>query len=86
MVVILYVVSYVKERSLNLIKKVNIIYISLTGNTKDFIQQLDSYFTDNNINLCAKNIKDIVSNNQPFECLNEPFVTFLPSFLEGETV
>jgi protein involved in ribonucleotide reduction len=73
----------VKERPFNVIQKVNIVYISLTGNTKDFIQQLDSYFTNKNINLCAKNIKDTVSSNQPFECINEPFATFLPSFLEG---
>ncbi len=82
-IMILYVVYYVKERPFNVIQKVNIVYISLTGNTKDFIQQLDSYFTNKNINLCAKNIKDTVSSNQPFECINEPFATFLPSFLEG---
>lgn len=62
---------------------INILYISLTGNTKDFIRQLSEHLADKNITINAKNVKEIVSAKEPFEKLDEPFVTFLPSFLEG---
>ena len=64
-------------------QKINILYISLTGNTKDFIRQLSEYYEDKNITIQARNVKEIVTKKEPFEELTEPFVAFLHSFLEG---
>lgn len=62
---------------------IHILYISLTGNTKNFIQQLGEYYEEKGMTIYARNVKDIVSSKQPFEKIAEPFVTFLPAFLKG---
>ncbi|MBM7711143.1 class Ib ribonucleoside-diphosphate reductase assembly flavoprotein NrdI [Enterococcus xiangfangensis] len=66
-----------------MLNSINILYISLTGNTKDFIRQLEDYYKEKKIKIHAKNVKEIVKTKQPYEKLSDPFVTFLPSFLEG---
>ena len=55
-------------------------YISLSGNTKAFVTKLaaelggDVKFID---------VKEIVKSGQEFPTITEPFVAFLPTYLEG---
>lgn len=60
-------------------KNINILYISLTGNTKDFIGQLEEYLGERDITISALNVNEIPT----YQKLTEPFVSFLPAFLEG---
>ncbi|MFT8426045.1 MAG: class Ib ribonucleoside-diphosphate reductase assembly flavoprotein NrdI [Liquorilactobacillus sp.] len=60
-------------------KQVNILYISLSGNTKAFIGKLTQYFAKQNITVNALNVKEFPR----FTKLTDPFVTFLPAFLKG---
>jgi protein involved in ribonucleotide reduction len=60
-------------------KDINILYISLSGNTKYFIGKLTKYFAEHEITVNAINVKE---NPEPTK-LTAPFVTFLPAFLEG---
>lgn len=63
--------------------KIHILCISLTGNTKCFMTKLEKYYSEKGILLDAKNVKEIISNREPFESLRQPYATFLPAFLEG---
>lgn len=60
-------------------KQVNILYISLSGNTKAFIGKLTQYFSKQGITVNALNVKEFPE----FTKLKLPFVTFLPAFLKG---
>lgn len=60
-------------------EKINILYISLTGNTKDFIRQLEEYLGERDVIISALNVNEIPT----YQKLAEPFVSFLPAFLEG---
>ncbi|MFV0560981.1 MAG: class Ib ribonucleoside-diphosphate reductase assembly flavoprotein NrdI [Enterococcus sp.] len=63
--------------------EINLVYISLTGNTKDFIHQLKQFLAQQEVSLTAINVKDVVTNGEAFQELTIPFVSFLPAFLEG---
>jgi len=58
---------------------INILYISLSGNTKSFIQDLTTYLKLKSVDINEINIKDYPEEKE----LNTPFVTFLPTFLKG---
>lgn len=58
-----------------------IIYISLSGNTKNFVERLSDYVEmTKNIKVEAINVKEL--NHDIFQ-IDKPFVSFLPSYLEG---
>lgn len=62
-------------------KKLPIIYISLTGNTTHFIEKLTPYLADKHqIEVVATNVKDL--EGETF-AVDQPFVSFLPTYLEG---
>lgn len=61
--------------------KLPIIYISLTGNTKCFVEKLsDHLVSQHSIQTIPTNVKDL--NGQTFP-IHQPFVAFLPTYLEG---
>lgn len=60
-------------------KKVNIIYISLSGNTKKFVQELTANFQNQAIATTTLNIKE----NPQMQEISDPFVCFLPAYLKG---
>ncbi|MDV7757427.1 class Ib ribonucleoside-diphosphate reductase assembly flavoprotein NrdI [Liquorilactobacillus mali] len=60
-------------------KQINILYISLSGNTKAFIGKLMQYFAAQGVTVNALNVKEFPE----FTKLKKPFVTFLPTFLKG---
>ena len=65
--------------------KIDLIYISLSGNTDSFVKRLRDYLLLNTklkeVNLL--NVKDLVKENIPFNEVANPFVAFLPTYLEG---
>lgn len=65
--------------------KIDLIYISLSGNTDSFVKRLRDYLLLNTkikeVNLL--NVKELVKNNIPFNEVNNNFVAFLPTYLEG---
>ncbi len=60
-------------------KKIYILYISLTGNTKSFVQRLTLYMAERGIAVHAINVKEATEMQR----LEHPFVTILPAFLDG---
>lgn len=64
--------------------KLDLIYISLSGNTDSFVKRLRSYLLLNTkikeVNLL--NVKELVKNNIPFNEVSNNFVAFLPTYLE----
>ncbi|MFK4566992.1 class Ib ribonucleoside-diphosphate reductase assembly flavoprotein NrdI [Enterococcus sp. UD-01] len=57
-----------------------IIYISLSGNTTDFVERLSNYCKmERGINVTSINIKEYKGEY----LIREPFVSILPSYLEG---
>lgn len=65
--------------------KIDLIYISLSGNTDSFVKRLKDYLLLNTklkeVNLL--NVKELVKNNIPFNEVSNNFVAFLPTYLEG---
>lgn len=65
--------------------KIDLIYISLSGNTDSFVKRLRDYLLLNTkikeVNLL--NVKELVKNNIPFNEVSNKFVAFLPTYLEG---
>ncbi|MBU7446260.1 MULTISPECIES: class Ib ribonucleoside-diphosphate reductase assembly flavoprotein NrdI [Lactiplantibacillus] len=58
----------------------NVLYISLSGNTKYFISRLTTYFEkERHVRVSSINVKE----HPEFTTLDQPFVTFLPAFLKG---
>ncbi|MTD41714.1 class Ib ribonucleoside-diphosphate reductase assembly flavoprotein NrdI [Erwinia sp. CPCC 100877] len=59
---------------------ITIIYISLSGNTTDFVERLSKYCKiEKGINVTSINIKEYDGEY----LIREPFVSILPSYLEG---
>lgn len=57
------------------------LYISLTGNTKNFISKLTEHIEkEYKITIPSINIKEIDYNNLS---INQPFIAFVPTYLEG---
>lgn len=65
--------------------KIDLIYISLSGNTDSFVKRLRDYLLLNTkikeVNLL--NVKELVKNSIPFNEVTNQFVAFLPTYLEG---
>lgn len=62
-------------------KKVNMIYISLTGNTASFVEKVSIYLTEaKGIAVESMNVKELKGKTFP---VDEPFVSLLPTYLSG---
>ena len=61
------------------------VYISLSGNTASFIKRLTVFLQERHEGLEVEqiNIKDLVKEGQDFFAMDNPFVAFLPTYLEG---
>ncbi|AYW45461.1 class Ib ribonucleoside-diphosphate reductase assembly flavoprotein NrdI [Tetragenococcus koreensis] len=63
----------------------NVRYISISGNTRSFIQRLQRFAEEEN----EKNPNDLIihakeiDDNTPEEAETEPFFAFVPTYLEG---
>lgn len=58
----------------------NIIYISISGNTRSFVKRLATYAADKyNTQITLKEIHE----NSVFEDEHAPFFTFVPTYLDG---
>ena len=64
---------------------IRIYYISLSGNTTNFLERLDHYLQKElQEKLDYVNVKDLVKNNESLEFeIKEPYFAFLPAYLEG---
>ena len=61
------------------------VYISLSGNTKAFVQKLVDYFAFNHAEIPVEtlDVKELVKEGQAYLDLDQPYVAFLPTYLEG---
>lgn len=65
-------------------KKIYLVYISLSGNTQSFVRRLTSFLQFNSdVTVEEIHVKDLVKEAVPFYVLDAPFVAFLPTYLEG---
>ncbi len=64
---------------------IRIYYISLSGNTTNFLERLNHYLQKElQEKLDYVNVKDLVKNNESFGFeIKEPYFAFLPAYLEG---
>ncbi len=60
-------------------KEINILYISLSGNTRDFVRRLTDYYQDLGVVVNSINVREKPDRQK----LTVPFVTILPAFLNG---
>ena len=65
--------------------KISLVYISLSGNTASFIKRLSAFLQERheNVEIEQVDIKDMVKEEQSFYAMSQPFVAFLPTYLEG---
>ena len=65
--------------------KVSFVYISLSGTTESFVRRLSDYLMEAHPGLEIEKIhvKDLVKEGKPFFEVGTPFITFLPTYLEG---
>lgn len=65
-------------------KELRVIYISLSGNTTSFVERLTEHMALwHNVKINATNVYNLVKNDLAFAVEHEPFVIFLPTYLEG---
>ena len=66
-------------------QELTFVYISLSGNTESFVSRLQTYLLIQNPSLTIHliDIKSLVKEEQDFFLLNKPYVTFVPTYLEG---
>lgn len=65
-------------------KEFRVIYISLSGNTANFVKRLTEHMALwHGIKINATNVYDLVKNDFAFSVEHEPFAIFLPTYLEG---
>lgn len=57
----------------------NILYISISGNTRSFVTRLQAYAAEQGTVFSVKEIHD----NTPFTNETDPFVVCVPTYLEG---
>ncbi|MCF1684726.1 class Ib ribonucleoside-diphosphate reductase assembly flavoprotein NrdI [Tetragenococcus halophilus] len=60
----------------------NVVYISISGNTRSFVQRLQRFAEEKNSNELIIHAKEI-DDNTPEEEETEPFFAFVPTYLEG---
>lgn len=65
--------------------KVSFVYISLSGNTESFVRRLSDYLLEAHpgLEIETVHVKDLVKEGHPFFEMANPFITFLPTYLEG---
>lgn len=65
--------------------KISLVYISLSGNTASFIKRLSAFLQERheNVEIEQVDIKDMVKEERTFYAMSQPFVAFLPTYLEG---
>ncbi|WP_061910736.1 class Ib ribonucleoside-diphosphate reductase assembly flavoprotein NrdI [Streptococcus cristatus] len=65
--------------------KVSLVYISLSGNTESFVRRLSDYLLEQypSLEIEKIHIKDLVKERRPFFEMTNPFIAFLPTYLEG---
>lgn len=63
-------------------KNLTLIYMSLSGNTKSFINRLEKLLSKD-YNIKTINIKDLVKEKNEFYKISENFIAFVPTYLEG---
>ncbi|MGT2929542.1 class Ib ribonucleoside-diphosphate reductase assembly flavoprotein NrdI [Streptococcus dentasini] len=61
------------------------VYISLSGNTKAFVDKLRGYFAAHysQIPIETLDVKEMVKSGQSYPDFDEPYIAFLPTYLEG---
>lgn len=65
-------------------KKIYLVYISLSGNTQSFVRRLQTYLQfQSDLVVEEIHVKDLVKQETEFYAVDAPFVTFLPTYLEG---
>lgn len=65
-------------------KKIYLVYISLSGNTESFVKRLTAFLQfQSAMQVEQVHVKDLVKQDIPFYELDAPFVAFLPTYLEG---
>ncbi|KXT74343.1 Ribonucleotide reduction protein NrdI [Streptococcus sp. DD10] len=66
-------------------KVVSLVYISLSGNTESFVRRLSDYLLEQyqDVQVETIHIKDLVKEEQEFYEMATPYITFLPTYLEG---
>lgn len=65
-------------------KELRVIYISLSGNTASFVKRLSEHMALwHDVTIKATNVYDLVKNDVAFSVESDPFVIFLPTYLEG---
>ena len=65
--------------------KISLVYISLSGNTASFIKRLSAFLQERHedAEIEQVDIKDMVKEERPFYAMSQPFIVFLPTYLEG---
>lgn len=65
--------------------KISLVYISLSGNTESFVRRLSEYLLEHysDIEVEKIHIKNLVKEGQGFFEMENHFVAFLPTYLEG---
>lgn len=65
-------------------KKIYLVYISLSGNTESFVKRLTAFLQfQSAMQVEQVHVKELVKQDIPFYELDAPFVAFLPTYLEG---
>lgn len=65
-------------------KSIQLIYISLSGNTESFVKRLTDYLTlHSTYQVDVLNVKDLVKSGESFFAVSSDFIAFLPTYLEG---
>ena len=64
-------------------KELPIIYISLTGNTHNFVTRLKDHlrFLEPSLNVTLTNVKDLVKGQEDYFKVGKPFVALLPKYI-----
>lgn len=68
-----------------IIDKIDLIYISLSGNTDSFAKRLkESLLLNSNLKeINLVNVKDLIKDNKDFYKVKNRFIALLPTYLEG---
>lgn len=66
-------------------KKISLVYISLSGNTESFVTRLKDYLLTQyaDIEVEKIHIKTLIKEGQGFFEMANPYIAFLPTYLEG---
>lgn len=66
-------------------KKISLVYISLSGNTESFVTRLKDYLLTQyaDIEVEKIHIKALIKEGQGFFEMANPYIAFLPTYLEG---